>query len=323
MTVEALKYYYLKELSNIYPKEEILSFYYMLMEFKLGYSKSDTVLNAHEEIKNGDFRFFKTALSDLKTEKPIQYIIGETGFYGLRFKVDSSVLIPRPETEELVEWIISDVENEMMDLRDGIIEQSGKRQEKGHQKQETGDHGKNQKIRPTAIGHRPMTVLDIGTGSGCIAIALAKNLPNAEIYALDVSAEALGIARENAFINTVNVRFVKADILEDTLNELPKFDIIVSNPPYVRISEKKEMKDNVLKHEPHLALFVKDNDPLVFYRRIISLAQDKLKKNGSLYFEINQYLAEETKMLTDLLSARTEIREDLKGNKRMLKIPLS
>lgn len=322
MTVEALKYYYLQELSNIYPKEEIRSFYYILMKYRLGFSKTDTILFASTEIQKEDLQFFETALAELIGEKPIQYIIDEAEFYGLLFKVNIKVLIPRPETEELVEWVLSDVGLERLDLGQETgnkkWETRIRRQESGDKRHETGREKKEKKLKS-----QPRTILDIGTGSGCIAIALAKNLPNAKVYALDVSKDALSVARENAIKNNVKVYFLKANVLTDDLSELPNFDIIISNPPYVRESEKAAMPDNVLLNEPHLALFVKDNDPLVFYQKIIGLARTKLKKDGALYFEINQYLAEETEQLLAPLSSRTEIREDLRGNKRMLKIRLS
>jgi len=225
---------------------------------------------------------FQKAILRLKNFEPIQYIVGETEFYGLPFKVNRHTLIPRPETEELVEWIIS-----------------------------------GQKL----ITNNPksITILEVGTGSGCIAISLAKNLPNSRIFALDVSVEALKIARENAEINEVEIEFFQTDIL--TVEDLPKqFDIIVSNPPYVRELEKELMQQNVLRYEPESALYVANEDPLVFYRVISKLAKNHLKPNGTLFFEINEYLA--TEMIALLKSEgfqNIEINKDIFGKDRMLK----
>jgi release factor glutamine methyltransferase len=233
---------------------------------------------------------WKSILSDLKIEKPIQYILGETEFFGLRFEVNENTLIPRPETEELVELIIKE-------------EGKGKREE-----------GK-------------VKILDIGTGSGCIAISIAKNIPTAEVFAIDVSEKALAVAKKNSEINSTKVNFINADILKiDDVTELSTFDfrlstfdLIVSNPPYVRNLEKAEIKPNVLEYEPHLALFVEDNDALLFYRKIAQLAIKNLAVNGKLYFEINQYLGKETVQLLESLAFKNvELIKDIYGNDRII-----
>ena len=222
------------------------------------------------------------AMSELKQEKPIQYILGSTQFMDLEFKVNENVLIPRPETEELVRWIIEDFE-------------------------------KNE--------NKEINVLDIGTGSGCIAISLAKYLNYAKVDALDISEKALAVARENTDLNKVEVKFFQANILKlENLED--KYDIIVSNPPYVRMLEKEQMKSNVIKNEPELALFVKNEDPLVFYRKISEFAKSNLKKGGCLYFELNQYLGEETKALLERDFSEVKLRKDMFGNDRMLKVKL-
>ena len=206
---------------------------------------------------------------------------------GLSFKVNENVLIPRPETEELVDWIVSE--------------------------EKRIERGKDIRIE----GQKDLKILDIGTGSGCIAIALAKNIPNAQVYAIDVSLEALKVAKMNADKNEVSVTFLEKDILH-TENLLDQFDIIVSNPPYVRNLEKHEIKNNVLEHEPHLALFVEDFDALIFYRKIALLATKNLKSGGQLFFEINQYLGMEMiELLTDLSFSNIELRKDIYGNDRM------
>jgi release factor glutamine methyltransferase len=250
------------------------------MESYLGMNRLDFALKPGKEISLEEKEKFESAIHKLSLHEPIQYIIGETEFFGLKFKVNKNVLIPRPETEELVQWILDDVVESM---------------------------------KPSNL-----KILDIGTGSGCIAISLAKHLPNAEIFALDISEKAITTARENAALNKVNVNFIQADILNlETLTG--KFDLIVSNPPYVRELEKVEMHRNVLENEPELALYVKDTDPLIFYGIITKLAQAGLQKNGNLYFEINQYLANETEEILKNSSFKTELKKDIFGNYRMLR----
>jgi release factor glutamine methyltransferase len=278
MLIQEFKRHFFLELSNLHPETEIQSFFNILIEFKLHLSRIQLALEHNFELDNEDLDFMKNALLKLKNQIPIQYIVGETGFYGLQFKVDKNVLIPRPETEELVEWIVQNHKNS-----------------------------------------NSVKILDIGTGSGCIAISLAKNLPNAAVFALDISSEAINIAKNNATMNHVNVNFLNADIL--TISKLPDtFDIIVSNPPYVRELEKDQMQQNVLSNEPHIALFVENENPLLFYDKIAELSKKHLTENGVLYFEINQYLGTET---VDLLKTKgfknVEIKKDIYGADRMVK----
>ncbi len=278
MQIHQFKKQFLSELSDTYPQTEVLSFFNILVEFQLNLTRLQLALQPNLEICDNELIFFQNALADLKNQKPVQYIIGETSFFNLPIKVNKHVLIPRPETEELVTWIVNDYRH---------------------------------------IKH--IKILDIGTGSGCIAISLAKKIPKAEVYALDVSNEAIEIAQENAFKNNVDIQFIEADIL--TLENLPQsFDVIVSNPPYVREVEKEQMKQNVLKNEPHLALFVKDNNPLIFYDKISELAKSFLNKKGSLYVEINQDLGNKT---VDLFKSKgfrnVQLRKDLFEVDRMVK----
>tara|TARA_R110002111_G_scaffold65750_1_gene107549 strand:+ start:11549 stop:12424 length:876 start_codon:yes stop_codon:yes gene_type:complete len=282
-----LKKIYHKELDAIYGKEEVNSFFFLCIEHYLNLPRFQLALQPEFAIIKSETDTFFEVLESLKQQKPIQYIIGKTEFYGLPFKVNENVLIPRPETEEIVAFVLQNI--------------------------------KKQKLNSKVI-----KILDIGTGSGCIAITLAKHLPNAKVYALDVSKEALKVATLNAELNMANVTFIQANILvKRSLSELnmeSKFDIIVSNPPYVRKLEKVEIKPNVLDNEPHLALFVEDNDPLQFYKAITDFAVDNLKTKGELFFEINQYLGEETKaLLTDVNFKEIELLKDLNGNYRMLK----
>ncbi|HEX5742581.1 MAG TPA: peptide chain release factor N(5)-glutamine methyltransferase [Flavobacteriaceae bacterium] len=279
MLAKTYKNLFINALNDIYPSLEIESFYKILLQhFKI--SQIDIALNPATELKADELKFMDEAIIQLKKEIPIQYIIGETEFFGLTFKVNKNVLIPRPETEELVQWIINDFKN-------------------------------NQQ--------KKLTILDIGTGSGCIAISLAKNLPQAKVFAIDVSEEALKVARENAHLNNVSIEFLKINILEEQkLSE--QFDIIVSNPPYVRLQEQHQMKKNVLDFEPEIALFVDDENPLIFYDKIASLAKNHLTKNGQLYFEINQYLGTEMIELLKKYDFKTiELKKDFYEVDRMIK----
>ncbi|MEY4962876.1 MAG: hypothetical protein RLZZ323_195 [Bacteroidota bacterium] len=281
MTIKQYRDQFIQELTPLYDAGEAESFFYRILEAKHQLKRIDIALQPELVFSIAELEIWKSILEQLKKEIPIQYILGTTHFYGLEFEVNSAVLIPRPETEELVDWII------------------------GSQKVEE----RNQSLK----------ILDIGTGSGCVAISLAKNLPNAEVFALDVSEQALATAKRNAELNQVQVQFICQSILE-TEDLEHQFDIIVSNPPYVRHLEKQEIKKNVLDNEPHLALFVADNDALLFYRKIAQLAQKNLSPNGQLYFEINQYLGQEmVDLLHEMNFQNTTLRKDIYGNDRMTK----
>lgn len=279
MLLKEIKNIFHNELDTLFGKQEVNSFFYLLVEHYLGLERFVLAIQPNLIITKEEESPLFNALSQLKLETPIQYIIGKTHFMDLDFKVNKNVLIPRPETEELVRWILDDFSDLDKELK----------------------------------------ILDIGTGSGCIAISLAKNLPNAKVYALDVSNEALAIAKKNAALNNVEIHFIHADIL--TMNSFEvNFDIIVSNPPYVRLLEKIDMKTNVLKNEPELALFVSNDNPLLFYKKIIVLASKHLVNLGVLYFEINQYLGDETETLLEEANfLNIELRKDIFGNDRMLK----
>ncbi len=262
----------------MYPESEIRNIGYLVAEQLLNYSKIDFHLKDQEPISPETAEKFKQTLTRLKNWEPVQYITGLTEFYGLPFRVDRRVLIPRPETEELVEWIIR--------------ENSGR---------ETG-------------------ILDIGTGSGCIAVTLAKNLPQARVMACDISEGALALAGVNAEINRAPVRFFATDVLNGNLQVPGKMDVIVSNPPYVRHAEKPLMRRNVLDYEPQHALFVPDDNPLVFYRSIALLGRKYLHDGGKLFMEINeQFPAELTRLLENTGYYGIEVRKDLAGKPRMIK----
>ncbi|QOD60815.1 peptide chain release factor N(5)-glutamine methyltransferase [Polaribacter haliotis] len=296
MTLKEFKIYFSEELSSMYPNTEKDSFFSIIIEEKLSLQRIDTVLKPDFKIDDTIFAEIKTIIERLKNEEPIQYIFGKTEFYGLPFYVDGNTLIPRPETEELVEWILLCVQ----DLKLKI-----------------------QSCTSTKNENNTLSILDIGTGTGCIPISLAKNLQNVAISAIDISSEALKIAKQNAILNKVEVDFFELDILQAV--KLPQqYDIIVSNPPYVRELEKAEINNNVLENEPHLALFVDDENPLIFYKKIADLAKQHLSKNGLLFFEINQYLGKETvKMLKDKGFIDIELKKDLFGNNRMIKSSLN
>ena len=291
MLLKQYKTHFFDLLKNIQDEQEIESFFFILTEYLHNLKRVDVALNPNFELSEAAIEKWNAILAQLQQEKPIQYITGEAWFYGLKFEVNENTLIPRPETEELVEWIIESQKSKV----------------------------KSQKFE----------ILDIGTGTGCIPISLKANLPHVNVSAIDVSEKALEVARRNAVSNKVEINFIQTNILEvEDLSQLQtpnfqlptSFDIIVSNPPYVRNLEKEEIKKNVLDYEPHLALFVEDTDALLFYRKIAQLALKNLAPNGLLFFEINQYLGKETvELLKNLGLKNIELKKDIYGNDRMVK----
>ena len=279
MKLSQLKINFTTQLQGVYDREEIHSFFYILCDFFLQYSRFEVSMALDTVVSAKNITAFEMALLRLKKQQPIQYIVGHTEFYGLTFKVNKHTLIPRPETEQFVDWIISN-----------------------HKHQGSG-----------------LEILDIGTGSGCIAVALAKNFSKASISGLDISEKALEVAQENAIKNQVLVSFCQKDILETTALE-KKYDVVVSNPPYVRQLEKKAMSANVLDNEPGGALFVPNEDPLLFYRKIAQLALVSLQEKGWLYFEINEYLSNEMDaLLNEIGFVNIEIKKDFRAVPRMIK----
>lgn len=280
MLAKEYRTYFIQTLLPIYDLGEIESFFYLILEDKQQLKRVNLALQPNLNFSAAEIKVWDSILVQLQKQIPIQYILGKTSFFGMDFTVNENVLIPRPETEELVEWIINtnSMTEKLNDLK----------------------------------------ILDIGTGSGCIAISLAKNILNTQVFAIDVSAKALATAKKNAENNDVNVNFIERNILETTDLE-QEFDIIVSNPPYVRNLEKVEINKNVLENEPHLALFVEDDDALIFYKKIAQLAQKNLSENGQLYFEINQYLGKEMILLLEEMNFKNvELRQDIYGNDRMI-----
>ncbi len=278
MQLKTYKAYFINQLDSLYPKEEITSFFTILCAHYLKMNRTEMALEPQKELSPEEEQQMENALEKLRKQIPIQYIIGETEFYGLPFYVNPAVLIPRPETEELVDWILDSLK-----MKKGEV-----------------------------------TILDIGTGSGCIAISLAKNLSNAKVTALDVSKEAIQTAKANAQLNQVAIAFLEEDILHTEVLK-GKWHLIVSNPPYIKEEEKELMSKNVLEHEPHLALFVPDVNPLLFYKKIAQLAKNHLNEAGVLYFEINEALgAEVVSMLEETGFQHIELRKDMYGKDRMV-----
>ncbi len=282
MGLKQLQKDFLNELEQIYSRSEALHIFSLVIENITG---KDRRQQNNEEIILTDSaaQQFNDIKKRLLTQEPLQYILNEAWFYDIPFYVDGNVLIPRPETEELVDWIIK-------------------------------DNHSNSKI----------TILDIGTGSGCIPIILKRKLPNATIYSCDISLEALTVAKKNAEKYSCNINFLQLDILNKTnWKGLPKADIIVSNPPYVPETDKQTMCNNVLKFEPHTALFVKDNDPLLFYKTIIEAGQLLLTTKGAVYVELYENLGTATRDLFEAANYKATLKTDMQSKYRMLKASLN
>lgn len=272
---------YIKEqLQGLYPVEEVWSLSWLILKFVCRKDKQTLLQNENEQLLTSKMMHIKIIIDGLKHFRPIQYILGETEFYGIQLMVNENVLIPRPETEELVDLIVEKI----------------------------------------SLSNSRCTILDIGTGSGCIAIALAKYLPCAKIYALDISEKALGVARQNAQLNKMKVKFFQQDIFSP-LNEFysMSFSIIVSNPPYVTFSERKEISPNILNYEPHQAIFVPDEQPLIFYDHIADIGKQYLNTNGFLFFETHAFFGQTVvSMLQEKGYQNVELFKDISGNPRMI-----
>jgi release factor glutamine methyltransferase len=302
MTVAEIQKEYQDKLGGIYPQQEARTITQWVLEDVLEISGLKLSLNRFLLLTTHQKEVLDTYLVHLLNHEPVQYVTGFASFYGLKFKVNSNVLIPRPETEELVEWVMEEVRSERTEVREQKLDIRHK----------TLD---NTKL--ASENSQLATILDIGTGSGCIAITLAKELPNALVTAIDVSTQALSIAKENALENKVNVEFQLLNILLDVPTN--KYDIIVSNPPYIGYDEKETIRENVLKHEPHLALFAED--PLIFYKRIAVIAKEKLNENGCIFLELNEnYSLETTNLFKEAGFQKIEIKTDFLGKNRMMKV---
>jgi release factor glutamine methyltransferase len=277
-TIKETRIYLAGELGGIYEDSEISALTNIIIRTVTGITKLHQLYNQEESVTSAQAGRIIEICNELRTGKPIQYILGETTFYDCTIRLNSSTLIPRPETEELVDLII---------------------------RENRGFRG---------------IILDVGTGSGCIAIALATKLPDSEFKGIDISVAAIEIAKENAVLNNVSVKFVTADIFECDPDKFKNTGIIVSNPPYVRDSEKQFMKRNVLDFEPHGALFVEDCEPLKYYRAILDFAEIILVKRGQIYFEINEALGKQMVQLIESYGySDVLIINDLNGKERIVK----
>jgi release factor glutamine methyltransferase len=280
-TADAVKTYFLERLISFYTEREITTFYKESLKKRLNLTDADLILQKEIRLSESDLLYFRSVVKRLQNQEPFQYILGETYFYDLVIRCDERALIPRPETEELVEWICSSV-------------------------------NKNEKLE----------ILDVCTGSGCIALALKSILKSSNVSATDISLEAIALAKKNAMLLALDIHFLQDNALvEDTdLFESNSLDLIVSNPPYIPMKEKEIMEKNVLDFEPHLALFVADETPLIFYRAIAEKAIKLLKPNAWLFFELHESYAEQTKeLILDVGFDEVEIKLDLQGKSRMLK----
>lgn len=279
---------FIDALSSIYGPEEAKSLSWLSVSFVCKLERAKYLSIKQEEIPSDDAEQLFKILEQLIQGRPLQYILGETEFYDLTFKVNSDVLIPRPETEELVDWALITIR---------------------------AINGETEVLK----------ILDIGTGSACIPVSIKKYIPLADITAIDISESALNTAKQNADINQTEINFIHDDILNPSNLELinTKYDLILSNPPYVTDSEKEQMLDNVLKHEPHTALFVPDIDPLLFYHAIADFALNHLKKNGFMFLEINEKFGQETiNLLNEKGFKEVELRQDMSGKDRMIRAVL-
>ena len=278
MTIKVAYKKLLFQLYALYQEREAANIADMVIEHISGFRKLDRVLNSHSIISIDQEKKLETITQQLLLNIPVQYVLKEAWFYGMKFFVDKNVLIPRPETEELIEWMISEIKNENLQI------------------------------------------LDIGTGSGCIAIAVKKKVSLANITALDISETAIKIAKQNATILNSEINFIASNFFNELdWNEFPIFDIIVSNPPYIKQSEKINMNKRVTEQEPHAALFVPDDDALLFYKKIAVFGKEHLSRNGKIFVEINEILGTETESVFRQYGYQTQLKKDLQGKERMIK----
>ncbi|MES1220903.1 MAG: peptide chain release factor N(5)-glutamine methyltransferase [Bacteroidota bacterium] len=270
-----------ESLKSIYTESEASQITDLVIEHITGLTKSERIQHKQSELNNIQDSTFKIQLKELLNHKPVQYVLQEAWFYGIKFYVDENVLIPRPETEELVDWVVKNA---------------------------------------LTITDRELSILDIGTGSGCIPITLKKKIPAAKITAIDVCSEALYVAINNAATYNAEIDFRLLDFLDlSKWNELPQFDIIISNPPYITSSEKEAMNKNVLEYEPHKALFIND-DALLFYRNIADFGKTHLTNSGNIYVEINETYGNESKnVFANENYSKIELKKDMQGKDRMIK----
>ena len=284
-----------EQLVGIYDEQEAANISNLAIEFIAGFSKTERLFTTEEILTEEQARKLTDVVARLRSHEPIQYIMNKTWFYGLELYVDKNVLIPRPETEELVDWVVNDVRASDKDVF----------------------------VRKPAEADETtkLKILDIGTGSGCIALSLKKTMPLAEVWGCDNSDDALSIARRNGSTLNIRVDFQGLDFLDEAQQrQLPTVDIIVSNPPYVPMNNKDTMHANVVNHEPHNALFVPDEDALLFYRSIAAFGKKRLYPNGNMYLEIHEDLGNDVVALFETEGYKIELRKDMQGKERMVKV---
>ena len=281
MTTQSAQQQALEALKSLYDDREAANIADWVMEHITAKKRIDRLIDKQAILSAEQIAQLQSILAELSTHKPVQYVLGEAWFAGMKFYVNESVLIPRPETEELVEWIMKDIQNSKFKIQN---------------------------------------LLDIGSGSGCIPISLKKKLPQINITSIDISEDALLVARQNAETLDADIHFIQMDFLNEVnWEQLPMYDIIVSNPPYIKQSEEANMAKNVLAFEPSIALFVPDEDPLLFYRKIVLFAKSHLSVQGMIFLEINEALGNEVVSLFEKNGFETELRKDLQGRDRMVK----
>ncbi|MBC7889431.1 MAG: peptide chain release factor N(5)-glutamine methyltransferase [Ferruginibacter sp.] len=300
MTIKEIYRGYLEKLQLIYSKNEAAVITDWVFESIAGLQRADIIKNPGQIVVPSGLMQLDNCIEALLQHKPVQYVLGEAWFYKMKLMVNEQVLIPRPETEELVQLLLND-------LQKGTGNQQSAKSNAGLL---TGTKITN------ASG--PLLALDIGTGSGCIAIAIKKHLPDTIMYAIDISTEALSVAKENAISQQVDIRFLEIDFLDDAgWQHLPVFDVIISNPPYIPLNEKEKLDKNVADFEPPTALFVPDNTPLLFYEKIADFGKKHLKCYGKIYVEIHEDFAKETMQVFEQFYT-VEIKKDIPGKERML-----
>ena len=284
---------FVERLKTIYDERESANIADWVFDSIANNKRLDRYTHKEKEFSNSTIQQLNAVLQRLLAHEPVQYILGEAWFYKMKFFVNEHVLIPRPETEELVEWVVEEIRDKKLEIR-------------------------NKEVSQLITNYS--TILDIGTGSGCIAVALKKELQNAEVFAVDVSEDALQVAKKNALDQNAVINFIQFDFLnEDVWPTLPIFDVIVSNPPYIPEDEKNKLAKNVTEYEPHLALFVANDDPFIFYKKIASFAAMHLKQNGKFFVEVHEDYSEEVQQIFAKKNFTTEIKKDMYGRERMIK----
>jgi len=282
------------ELKGIYDDQEAANIADLAIEHITQLKRKDRLFKKEEILLQEQIEQLHRTIERLKNSEPVQYIMNKAWFYGLELYVDNDVLIPRPETEELVEWIIKDVKAKGLNVFD--------------------------KKQTDADVTTQLKIIDVATGSGCIALALKNKMPKAEVWGCDISDRALNVARRNGSELDIRVDFQSVDFLDRAQQKhLPSVDIIVSNPPYVPLKDKNDMRPNVLQYEPHLALFVDDDDPMLFYKALLDFGKHRLHPGGAFYMEVHEDLAQQVKKLFEIEGYQTEIKKDMQGKERMVK----